>query len=176
MHVCVFMCAVHTYVHMCSEYVLSEYVRTSKKRVRSCTQSRVAVVHIKSRVNIAYTPRTSIERCPLYTKNEEQPKLSAQYSNSRALGLLKRWVVVCVACLPWPVLAVSERSTGPGFMKATTALPSNTEQHSSHSVSYNTLCIMWFVAHRYSPHSCSISVLTSTSAVERSSPERVETW
>ena len=70
-------------------------------------------------------------------------------------------------------IAVSERSSGPAWINesnpcSTTALPSNTEKHSSHSVSYNTLCIMWFVAHRYSPHSCSISVLTSTSAVERS--------
>ena len=73
MHVCVFMCAVHTYVHMCSEYVLSEYVRTSKKRVRSCTQSRVAVVHIKSRVNIAYTHahRSSGALCTQRTKSSQ---------------------------------------------------------------------------------------------------------
>ena len=51
-------------------------------------------------------PRTSIERflhSPLYTKNKEQPKLGARYSNSRGMGLLERWVVVRVACLPLPV-------------------------------------------------------------------------
>ena len=51
-------------------------------------------------------PRTSIERflhSPLCTKNEEQLKLGARYSNSRGMGLLKRWVVVRVACLPLPV-------------------------------------------------------------------------
>ena len=51
-------------------------------------------------------PHTSIERflhSPLYTENEEQPKLGARYSNSRGMGLLKRWVDVRVACLPLPV-------------------------------------------------------------------------
>ena len=51
-------------------------------------------------------PRTLIERflhIPLCTKNEEQPKLGARYSNSRGMGLLKRWVDVRVACLPLPV-------------------------------------------------------------------------
>ena len=51
-------------------------------------------------------PRTLIERLlhsPLCTKKEEQPKLGARYSNSRGMGLLKRWVIVRVACLPLPV-------------------------------------------------------------------------
>ena len=59
-----------------------------KKRVRSCAQSRVC--SCGSHVNIAYVcPRTSIERflhSPLYTKNEEQPKLGARHSNSRGLS------------------------------------------------------------------------------------------
>ena len=39
----------------------------------------------------------------LCTKNEEQPKLGVRYSNSKGMGLLQRWVVVRIACLPWPV-------------------------------------------------------------------------
>ena len=48
---------------------------------------------------------TSIERflhSPLYTENEEQPKLGARCSNSRGLGLLRMYVCVRVyvhACM-----------------------------------------------------------------------------
>ena len=59
--------------------------------------SRVAAVHTYSRTKLC-TPTHVDQAVPLYTKNEEQPKLGAWYSSSRGMGLLKRWVVVRVAC------------------------------------------------------------------------------
>ena len=55
--------------------------------------------------NIAYAPagRSSGSCTALCAQRTKQPKLGARYSNSRGMGLLKRWVVVRVACLPWPV-------------------------------------------------------------------------
>ena len=35
--------------------------------------------------------------------HKERRAVGARYSNSRGMGLLKRLVVVRVACLPWPV-------------------------------------------------------------------------
>ena len=66
--------------------IMLMYNMRQKKRVASCAQSRVAAVHINLRITCV-RPRMLIEQF-LYTKNKEQPKLGAQYSNSRGIGLL----------------------------------------------------------------------------------------
>ena len=88
---------VRTYVPQIKMYMYG----TRQKNLSELAQSTVAAVHIYSRVNIAYAH--ACRSSGLCTKNEEQPKLGVQYSNSRGMGLLKCWVVVRIACLPWPV-------------------------------------------------------------------------
>ena len=77
----------------------------SKKPIRICAQSRVAAVHINSRITLrtpTHVDRTVLAQ-PSVHREQEQPKLGAWYSSSRGMGLLKRWVDVRVACLPLPV-------------------------------------------------------------------------
>ena len=75
----------------------------SKKPVRICAQSRVAAVHINSRLTLR-TP-THVDRTVLAqpSVHRERRAAKAWYSNSRGMGLLKRWVDVRLACLPLPV-------------------------------------------------------------------------
>ena len=93
----------------CSSCQLSvETYSTRPKNLSEFARSIAAAVHINSRKNIAYAHACTIRVLNgLYTaicvqKNEEQPKLNSWCSNSRGMGLLKRWVVVCVASLPSP--------------------------------------------------------------------------
>ena len=71
------------------------------------SNSETITAIISTSCHYTYTAPDNNKHCitlhPLYTKNKEQPKLGAQYSNSRSIGLLKHWVVVRVACLPLPV-------------------------------------------------------------------------
>ena len=81
-------------------------VRVKKKPVRTCAKSTVAAVHINSRVNIAYAhARQSSGSCTALCaqRTKSSQSLVRGYSNSRGMGLLERWVVVRVACLPLPV-------------------------------------------------------------------------
>ena len=91
---------------MSVKYVHVQFM--SKKPVRTCVKSTVAAIHINSRKKHCIRPCVHYPRIERFvyshpcTKIEEQPKLSLWYSNSRGVGLLKRWVVVRVASLPLP--------------------------------------------------------------------------
>ena len=94
---------------VCITYAYMYSTCPKKKPVQTCAKSTVAAVHINSRkLKHCIRPRTHylhIEQFAyshLCTTNEEQPKLSSWCSNSRGMGLLKRWVVVLVASLPSP--------------------------------------------------------------------------
>ena len=101
-HVCTYVCVYrrnYDIVRVCIVYTI--YSRSHK----NLSEFARRVEQLWSTYNCV-CQRMLIERflhSPLYTKNKEQPKLGAQYSNSRGMGLLKRWVVVHVACLPLPV-------------------------------------------------------------------------